>query len=189
MVRRLLKISFFEFDPSISFSLTVLYWLIRRRTRVWALAPKPESVDACFLLFCHIVGSQVMKTNDKKSILSCCPNEVFGEVRSTSVSFAINLCAQLMSYQNQHSLSQPYWNFLPSSLIFYPNEICLIVAFVFIQLTCNNTIRSVCLSERREWKAKHFFHTQKRTYNSQSTTKKQILLTVSNLSLKHMKFA
>ena len=66
-----------------------------------------------------------------------------------------------MSYQNQHSLSQPYWNFLPSSLIFYPNEIWPIVAFVFIQLTCNNTIRSVCLSERREWKAKHFFHTQK----------------------------
>ena len=28
-------------------------------------------------------------------------------------------------------------------LIFYPHEICLIVAFVFIQLTCNNTIRSV----------------------------------------------
>jgi hypothetical protein len=46
---------------------------------------------------------------------------------------------------NTHSVSQPYWNFLPSSLNFYPREICLIVAFVFIQLTCNNTIRSVCL--------------------------------------------
>ena len=44
------------------------------------------------------------------------------------------------------------------------------------------------LSERRKWKAKHFFHTKKRTYNPQSTTKKQILLTVSNLSLNHMKF-
>ena len=88
-----------------------------------------------------------------------------------------------MSYQNQHSLSQPYWNFLPSSLIFYPREICLIVAFVFIQLTCNNTIRSVCLSERREWKAKRFFHTQKRTYNSQSTTKKQILLKSTHIDI------
>ena len=101
------------------------------QTRVWEQAPKPESVDASFLLFCHIVRSQVMRSNHKKSILSCCPNEVFGEVRSTSVSFAINLCAQSMSYQNQHSLSQPYWNLL-FFLLFFPSRfVSLLLVFSF----------------------------------------------------------
>ena len=55
-----------------------------------------------------------------------------------------------MSYQNQHSLTLPYWNFLPFPFIFYPHEICLIVAFVFIQLTYNNTLRNVFLKEKKK---------------------------------------
>ena len=89
-----------------------------------------------------------------------------GEVRSTWVSFAITLSAQPISYHNQHSLTQPYCNFLPFPLIFCPNEICLIVAFTFILLTCNNTIRSVLLKARKnKWGTKHFFHKKKRTSN------------------------
>ena len=95
-----------------------------------------------------------------------------------------------MSYQNQHVLTSPYWNFLPFPFIFYPHEICLIVAFVFIQLICNNTIRSVSFffgSERRKWKAKHFLHThtykKKLTYNPQSTTKKEILLKSTHIDI------
>ena len=40
------------------------------------------------------------------------------EVRSTSVSFAITLSAQPISYHNQHSLTQPYCNFSPFPLFF-----------------------------------------------------------------------
>ena len=98
-----------------------------------------------------------------------------GEVRSTWVSFAITLSAQPISYHNQHSLTQPYCNFLPFPLIFCPNEICLIVAFTFILLTCNNTIRSVLLKSRKNnWDTKHFFHKKKNFQFAQSTNKKQI---------------
>ena len=41
-----------------------------------------------------------------------------GEVRSTWVSFTITLSAQPMLYHNQHSLVQPYCNFLPSPYFF-----------------------------------------------------------------------
>ena len=88
------------------------------------------------------------------------------KVRSTSVSFTITLSAQPISYHNQHSLTQPYCNFLLFLLIFCPNEICLIVAFTFILLTCNNTIRSVLLKARKKnyWDTRHFFH-KKRSSN------------------------
>ena len=157
-------------DPTKSLDFGRRRSIVRRRTRVWALAPKPESVDASFLLFCHIVRSQVMGSSDKKSILSCCLNEVFGEVRSTSVSFAINLCAQSMSYQNQHSLSQPYWNLLFFPL-FFPHEICLIVASVFIQLSCNNTFGSVCGKERKSKSHTRYFFFQELTIPNQQTKK------------------
>ena len=83
-----------------------------------------------FLVFPIMVGGvSCDEVNDKKYILSCCLNEVFGEVRSTSVSFAINLCAQSMSYQNQHSLSQPFWNLL-FFLLFFPSRfVSLLLVF------------------------------------------------------------
>ena len=141
-----------------------------------------------FFVFSHMVGSQVMKSTTKNqfchvSLIRLLVKFVVLQSHSQSIC-VLNQCHIKI---NTHLVSH-IETFCLFPLIFYPHEICLIVAFVFIQLTCNNTIRSVCLSERREWKAKHFFHTQKRTYNPQST-KKQILLTVSNLSLKHMKFA
>ena len=89
-----------------------------------------------------------------------------------------------MSYQNQHSLSQPYWNFLPSSLIFYPHEICLIVAFVFSNWLATMQ-PELFFKWQKKMKSETLHPQKKRTYNPQSTTKKQILLTVSNLSLKH----
>ena len=98
-----------------------------------------------------------------------------GEVRSTWVSFAITLSAQPISYHNQHSLTQPYCNFLLFPLIFCSNEICIIVAFTFILLTCNNTIRSVLLKAmKNNWDTKHFFHKKKRTSNmpNQQTKRK-----------------
>ena len=88
-----------------------------------------------------------------------------GEVRSTWVSFAITLSAQPISYHNQHSLTQPYCNFLPFPLIFCPNEICLIVAFTFILLTCNNTIRIVLLKARKTIETRNISSTKKRTSN------------------------
>ena len=100
-----------------------------------------------------------------------------GEVRNTWVSFAITLSAQPISYHNQHSLTQPYCNFLPFPLIFCPNEICLIVAFTFILLTCNNTIRSVLLKARKktiETRSISSTHKKKNFQFAQSTNKKQI---------------
>ena len=99
-----------------------------------------------------------------------------GEVRSTWVSFATTSIAQPISNHNQHSLTQPYCNFLPFPLIFCPNEICLIVAFTFILLACNNTVRSVLLKARKNnWDTKHFFHKKKKNFQfAQSTNKKQI---------------
>ena len=98
-----------------------------------------------------------------------------GEVRSTWVSFAITLSAQPISYHNQHSLTQPYCNFLLFPLIFCSNEICIIVAFTFILLTCNNTIRSVLLKARKNtWDTKHFLQKKKNFQHAQSTNKKQI---------------
>ena len=93
------------------------------------------------------------------------------------LSFTITLSAQPISYHNQHSLTQPYCNFLPFPLIFCPCEICLIVAFTFILLTCNNAIkfRSVLLKARKnKWDTKHFFHKKKNFQFAQSTNKKQI---------------
>ena len=96
-------------------------------------------------------------------------------INFASVSFAYNLRAQPMSYENQHPLTQPYCTFLPFPLIYYPNKICLIVAFVFIVLICKNTIRSVLFKARKNnWDTKHFFHTKKNFEFAQSTNKKQI---------------
>ena len=65
---------------------------------------------------------------------------------------------------NTHLLSH-IATFCLSLFFFNPNEICLIVAFTFILLTCNNTIRSVLLKARKNnWDTKHFFH-KKRTSN------------------------
>ena len=84
-----------------------------------------------------------------------------------------------MSYQNQHSLSQPYWNFLPFPSNFLPTRNLSHCCFCFHSTDLQQYNQKCFLSERRKWKAKHFFHTKKRTYNPQSTTKKQILSTVS----------
>ena len=134
-----------------------------------------------------MVGSQVMKSYHKKSILSCCPNEVCGVVRSTSVSFAINLCAQSMSYQNQHSLSPPYWNFLLSSN-FLPTWNLSHCCFCFHSTDLQQYNQLCFLSDRRKWKEKHFIH-KKRTYNLQINNKNANSLTASNLSFKNTKFA
>ena len=97
------------------------------------------SVKDMFSAFCHMVGSHVMKSMTKNTSFFVHFNEGVGEFRSTPISFIINLCAQPISYHNQYSLTQPYRNLLLFPLIFCPNEICLIVGFTFILLTCNNT--------------------------------------------------
>ena len=98
-----------------------------------------------------------------------------GGVRETLFSFAITLSAQPISYDNQHSLTQPYCKFLPFLLIFCPNKICLNIAFTFILLTYNNTIKSVLLKARKNKRGtKHFFHKKKNFQFAQSTNKKQI---------------
>lgn len=146
----------------ILYCILVYISFIRRRTRVWALAPKPESVDASFR-FSHDGGVSSHEAHHKKYILLFVSHQVSGEVRSISVSFTITLSAQPISYHNQHSLTQPYCNFLPFPLIFCPNEICLIVAFTFI-LLCNKTIRSVLLKARKKQFSHETFlpHTQKK---------------------------
>eukprot|EP00493_Phyllostaurus_siculus_P024054 UN24391 len=90
------------------------------------------------------------------------PNErLFGEAYDKkSISFFLSLIRVLVKFVvlqshsqsicvlnqchikfNTHAVSH-IKNFCLFPLIFYPHEICLIVAFVFIQLTCNNMFRS-----------------------------------------------
>ena len=113
-----------------------------------------------------------------------------GEVRSTWVSFAITLSAQPISYHNQHSLTQPHCNFLLFPLIFCPNEICLIVVFTFILLTCNKPMRSVLLKSRKNnLDTKHFFSTKKELPICPINKQKANSLTVFNISFERMNFA
>ena len=112
------------------------------------LRPNP-SLQTHLFAFSYNGGVSSHEDSDKKYILLFGSYQVSGEVRSTCVSLTITFSAQPISYHNHHSLTQPYCNFLPFPLILCPNEICLIVAFTFILLTCNNTIRSVLLKARK----------------------------------------
>ena len=66
-----------------------------------------------------------------------------------------------MSYQNQHSLSQPYWNFLPFPSNFLPTRNLSHCCFCFHSTDLQQYNQKCFLSERRKWKAKHFFHKTK----------------------------
>ena len=122
-----------------------------------------------------MVGSQVMKPTTKNqfcflSLIRCLVKFVVLESHSQSL-WVLN---QYHITINTHLLSH-IATFCLSPLIFCPNEICLIVAFTFILLTCNNTIRSVFLKARKNnWDTKHFFHKKKNFQFAQSTNKKQI---------------
>ena len=75
------QIKYFDVDTHGAFDSENVYF-IRRRTRVWALAPKPESVDTSFR-FSHDGGVSSHEVHHKKSILLFVSHLVSGEVRST----------------------------------------------------------------------------------------------------------
>ena len=57
------------------------------------------------------------------------------------------------------------------SIYFFPHEICLIVASVFIQLSCNNLFGSVCGKERKSKSHTRYFFFQELTIPNQQTKK------------------
>ena len=122
-----------------------------------------------------MAGSQVMRSTTKStfcflSLIRCLVKFVVLESHSQSL-WVLN---QYHITINTHLLSH-IAPFCLSLYFFCPNEICLIVAFTFILLTCNNTIRSVLLKARKnKWDTKHFFHKTKNFQFAQSTNKKQI---------------
>ena len=75
----------------------MFYLIVRRRTRVWALAPKPESVDACFLLFLSWGGVSCSEVRPQKipfcflSLIRCLVKFVVLESHSQSL-WVLNQC-------------------------------------------------------------------------------------------------
>ena len=102
--------------------------LVRRRTRVWALAHKPESVDASFR-FSHDGGVSSHEVTTKSTfcflaLIRCLVKFVVLESLCNHFECSTNIISQsTLTYSAILQL------FAFPSIFFGPNEICLIVAF------------------------------------------------------------
>ena len=160
---------------------------------------KDEGLGACaqtrvrrriFSLFPMMVGLKSWCPTTKStfcflSLIRCLVKFVVLESHSQSL-WVLN---QYHITINTHLLSH-IATFCLSLYFFCPNKICLIVAFTFILLTCNNTIRSVLLKARKNnWDTKHFFHKEKELPICPINKQKANSLTVFNISFERMNFA
>ena len=133
--------------------------MIRRRTRVWALAPKPESVDASFLFFPIWWGPKSWGPATKNqfchvALMRCLVKFVVLQSHSQSIC-VLNQCHIKI---NTHLLCH-IETFCLSPLFFTNTKfVSLLLLFSFNY----NTLRNVFLKQRKSnWNTKAFLPQKK----------------------------